>query len=216
MFITNCNLRKRLGIGRLLQVDGGTGSGGEGNSEGDEGDQEDGEGKGEEPKTFTQEELDKIVKERVARAKKDQPSKEELEAFKQWQESQKTEEEKRNEALTKAEKERDAAEERALAAETKVTCLSKGVNPESVDDVVTLAKVMVTEEVTIEQAIDKLLEKYPTFKKSKNVISGRETRNIGRASKGMTKEQFQKLNYKERVELYNTNKELYDSLVNEE
>lgn len=164
MFITSCNLRKRLGMGRLLQADGGAGTGGEGNPGGNEGDPEGGEGKGEEPKTFTQEELDKIVKERVARAKKDQPSKEELEAFKQWQESQKTEEEKKSEALTNAEKARDAAEERALLAETKVTCLSKGVIATSVDDVVILAKAMVTDEVTIEQAIDKVLEKYPSFK----------------------------------------------------
>ena len=164
MFITSCNLRKRIGMRRLLQVDGGAGTGGEGNSAGNEGDPEAGEGKGEEAKTFTQEELDKIVKERVARVKKDQPPKEELEAFKQWQESQKTEEEKKNEALTNAEKARVAAEERALLAETKVTCLSKGVASTSVDDVVILAKAMLNDDLTMEQAIDKVLEKYPSFK----------------------------------------------------
>lgn len=164
MFITSCNLRKRIGMRRLLQVDGGTGTGGEGNSAGNEGDPEAGEGKGEEAKTFTQEELDKIVKERVARVKKDQPPKEELEAFKQWQESQKTEDEKKNEALTNAEKARVAAEERALLAETKVTCLSKGVASTSVDDVVILAKSMLNDDLTMEQAIDKVLEKYPSFK----------------------------------------------------
>ena len=164
MFITSCNLRKRLGIGRLLKPDGGDGTGGEGNPVGNEGDSEDGEGKGEETKIFTQDELDKIVKERVARAKKDQPSKEELEAFKQWKESQKTEEEKKKKALTNAEKARIAAEEKALALEAKVTCLSKGVNANSVDDVVILAKAIVNDDLTIEQAIDKVLEKYPSFK----------------------------------------------------
>ena len=167
MFITNFNLRKRLGVGRLLQADGGDGTGGEGNPAGNEGAPEEGEGKGEEAKTFTQEELDKIVKERVARAKKDQPSKEELEAFKQWQESQKTEEEQKNEALTNAETARVAAEERALLAETKVTCLSKGVVATSIDDVVILAKAMVNDDLTMEQAIDKVLEKYPSFKGEK-------------------------------------------------
>lgn len=168
MFITNCNLKKRLGIGRLLQADGGDGAGGaggsEGNPEGDDGSGEGEEDKGGEPKTFTQEELDAIVKDRVARAKKGQPSKEELKAFNDWKESQKTDEEKRTEALTNAEKAKEEAEERALSAETKVTCLSKGVVPTFVDDVVILAKAMVTEEVTIEQAIDKVLEKYPSFK----------------------------------------------------
>lgn len=164
MFITSCNLRKRLGVGRLLKADGGDGTGGEGNLVGNEGDSEGGEGKGEETKTFTQDELDKIVKERVARAKKEQPSKEELEAFKQWQESQKTEEEKKNEALTNAEKARVAAEEKALALEAKVTCLTKGVTANSVDDVVILAKAMVNDDLTMEQAINKVLEKYPSFK----------------------------------------------------
>ena len=37
MFITNFNLRKRLGVGRLLQADGGDGTGGEGNPAGNEG-----------------------------------------------------------------------------------------------------------------------------------------------------------------------------------
>ena len=41
-------------------------------------------------KTFTQKELDDIVKQRLDRAKKDMPSKEELKAFKAWQDSQKT------------------------------------------------------------------------------------------------------------------------------
>lgn len=117
-----------------------------------------------EEKTFTQAEVDNLLKERVARLKKEQPSKEELKAYNDWKESQKTEEEKKDEALTNAEKDKLAAEERALLAETKVTCLSKGVIATSVDDVVTLAKAMVTEEVTIEQAIDKVLEKYPNFK----------------------------------------------------
>lgn len=41
-------------------------------------------------KTFTQKELDDIVKQRLDRAKKDMPSKDELKAFKEWQDSQKT------------------------------------------------------------------------------------------------------------------------------
>lgn len=168
MFIRNCNLRKSLGMGRLLQVDGGDGTGatgGEGNPEGGEGAGEGGEGAtGTEGKTFTQADVDKLIQERVAREKKGQLSKEELQAYNAWKESQKSEEEKKAEALTNAEKARLAAEEKAAALEAKVTCLSKGVVATSVDDVVVLAKAMVTEEVTIEQAIDKVLEKYPSFK----------------------------------------------------
>ena len=117
-----------------------------------------------EEKTFTQAEVDKMIKERLAREKKNQLPKEELEAYKAWKESQKTEEEKKNEALSNAEKARIAAEEKVAALEAKVTALSKGVKSDSVDDVVILAKALVTDEVTIEQAIDKVLEKYPSFK----------------------------------------------------
>ena len=109
------------------------------------------------PKTFTQEELDSIVNEKVATLKKDQPSKEELEAFNAWKESQKTEKEKTDEALTNAEKARLVAEERANGLEAKVACLSKGVIADAVDDVVILAKAMVT-----------VLEKYPNFKNEHN------------------------------------------------
>ena len=40
-------------------------------------------------KTFTQEELNKIVQERLDKEKKKMPSKEDLKAFKEWKESQK-------------------------------------------------------------------------------------------------------------------------------
>lgn len=167
MSISNFNLRKRLGM-KLAQDDG-AGNGGAG-SETNSTDNSDGEGEGtektnsKEEKTFTQADVDKLIKERLSREKKGQPSKEELEAFNNWKESQKTEEEKKNEALTNAEKAKQDAEERANTLEAKVTCLSKGVLADSVDDVVILAKAMVSEEVTMDQAVDKILEKYPSFK----------------------------------------------------
>lgn len=167
MSISNFNLRKRLGM--KLAKDDGAGNGGAG-SETNSTDNSDGEGEGteetnqKEEKTFTQADVDKLIKERLAREKKGQPSKEELEAFNNWKESQKTEEEKKNEALTNAEKAKQDAEERANTLEAKVTCLSKGVLADSVDDVVILAKAMVSEEVTMDQAVDKVLEKYPSFK----------------------------------------------------
>lgn len=159
-----------FGLGQFsrpfLNADNGAGNGGEGNPPANEGAPkgEDGNPTGEEPKTFTQDELDAIVKDKIAKAKKGQPSKEELEEFKQWKESQKTEEEKRTEALNNAEQARLAAEEKATALEAKVTCLTKGVTANSVDDVVILAKAMVNDELTMDQAIDKVLEKYPSFK----------------------------------------------------
>lgn len=155
---------KNLRMSRLMEADNGAGSGANtGDVETTE-TKTDTEETTQEEKTFTQADVDKLIKERIARERKNQLPKEELKAYQEWKESQKTEEEKKNEALTNAEKARVAAEERALLAETKVTCLSKGVVATSVDDVVILAKAMVTDELTIEQAIDKVLEKYPSFK----------------------------------------------------
>ncbi|UBK99499.1 hypothetical protein KLF26_09760 [Clostridium perfringens] len=166
MSISNFNLRKRLSM-KLAQDDG-AGNGGAG-SETNPTDGADGEGEGTETnpteeKTFTQEEVNRMIKDRVAREKKGQLSKEELKAYQDWKESQKTEAQKQSEALTNAEKAKQDAEERANTLEAKVTCLSKGVLADSVDDVVILAKAMVSEEVTMDQAVDKVLEKYPSFK----------------------------------------------------
>ncbi len=166
MSISNFNLRKRLGM-KLAQDDG-AGNGGAG-SETNPTDGAGGEGEGTETnpteeKTFTQEEVNRMIKDRVAREKKGQLSKEELKAYQDWKESQKTEAQKQSEALTNAEKAKQDAEERANTLEAKVTCLSKGVLADSVDDVVILAKAMVSDDVTMDQAVDKVLEKYPSFK----------------------------------------------------
>ena len=161
MFVTNFNLRKRLGMSRLMEADAGDGTGAEGTeSNEDAGD----EGKGEEEKTFTQADVDKLIKDRLAREKKGQPSKEELKAFKEWKESQKTNEEKNAEKITAAETKVKEAEAKATALEAKVSALSKGVKADSVDDVVTLAKSMIDDDTPIDKAIDKVLKKYPSFK----------------------------------------------------
>ena len=155
---------KNLRMSRLMEADNGADSGA------NTGDAETTETKSDtkentqEEKTFTQADVDKLIQDRIARERKNQLSKDELKAYNDWKESQKTEEEKKNEALTNAEKARLAAEEKANNLEAKVTCLSKGVIATSVDDVVILAKAMVTDEDSIEQAIDKVLEKYPSFK----------------------------------------------------
>lgn len=50
-------------------------------------------------KTFTQDEVNNIVKERLAKAQKGLPSKEELTKYNEWKESQKTQEDKYNDLL---------------------------------------------------------------------------------------------------------------------
>lgn len=76
MFIKNSNLRNKLGMGRLLEADkGGSGGTDTGTEEIEETETEEEEEPG---KTFTQEEFNAKIKERVAREKKNQLSKEYL------------------------------------------------------------------------------------------------------------------------------------------
>lgn len=89
MFVRNLNLRKRLGMSRLMEADAGAGAGsaGDGSGEGGEGNtntDKDGEGEGGkgEDKTFTQADVDKMIKDRLAREKKGQLSRRNLRLIK--------------------------------------------------------------------------------------------------------------------------------------
>lgn len=138
-------------------------------------------------KTFTQKEVDDIVKQRLERAKKDMPTKEELANFKEWQISQKNVEEKHSEELIKANKEKSDALDRALNAEAKLTAISKGVKSDYVDDVIALAKIKVSDTVTLDQAIDSIIVKYPAFK-GVSSTTGVSTANNTRSVSGVEAE----------------------------
>ncbi len=114
-------------------------------------------------KTFTQKELDDIVRQRLDRAKKDMPSKEELKAYREWKDSQKTAEQKAADDLAAANSAKETAEREKQALEIKVACLSKGVLPEAAEDVIALAARLTDDDTPIEKAVDKVLEKYPSF-----------------------------------------------------
>jgi len=85
-----------------------------------------GEGQG---KTFTQAELDRIVSERLARERKNQPDADELKAYREWKKSQQTEAEK----AAEREKALQAAEARALTLEREKAIILAGVKGEDVD-----------------------------------------------------------------------------------
>ena len=80
-------------------------------------------------KTFTQEEVNNIVKERLAKAQKGIPSKEELTKYNEWKESQKTQEDKYNE-LVKKDGEKDTT---ISTLEKEIQIRKSGVNDD--DDV---------------------------------------------------------------------------------
>lgn len=76
-----------------------------------------------EEKTFTQDEVNTIVQERLDKFKKKMPSKEELEAFNSWKESQKTESEKaleKDQRIEELERELLKAKNENLISNSKV------------------------------------------------------------------------------------------------
>ena len=119
-------------------------------------------------KTFTQAELDEIVRQRLERQKKGQPSKEEMDAFHKWQDSQKTAEQLSAEKISAAQTAASEAEKRAAAAEAKCCAFSKGVSKEAVDDVIALAMNKVDDNTPIDKAIDAVIAKYPSFCSAKS------------------------------------------------
>lgn len=109
-------------------------------------------------KTFTQEELNKIVQERLDKEKKKMPSKEDLKAFKDWKESQKTEAEKQ--AEKEAEYQKTLNELNALKQTNAV--LEAGVNKDDADYVLFKVSKM---EGEFEENLAKFLKDNPKYLK---------------------------------------------------
>lgn len=146
--------------------DGGAGgTGGDGNQEesagGDDPDGEDPDEDGESEKKYTQAEVDATVEKRLAREKR------------KWQRSQR-EQEKQEEDKKEKTEDGEGADKEELKKERnrnqkltmRLACYEAGVPKDSVKDVTALAKSYMEddEELDFEDAIEKVLEKYPQFK----------------------------------------------------
>lgn len=96
-----------------------------------------------------------------------------IQKMKQWQESQKTEQEKLQDDLKKYRKESEEISIQNQRLNATISALKNGVDGDSVDDVITLASVMTSEDVSIDDAILKVLEKYPHFSTARQEESKR-------------------------------------------
>ena len=132
---------------------------------------------GQEQKTFTQEELNTIVETRLAKAKKDMPSKEELKRYNEWKEAQKTEQEKMAEKETEYQK--ALAEKEQIINENKI--LKSGVNAEDTDYVLFKVTKM---EGDFEENLSKFLKDNPRFlnKTVPSKATGVETRTTSQSN----------------------------------
>lgn len=150
---------------QLFAGEGDDGGNGDDAGEGDDQDDDESDKDGEEDqdeKKFSQKDVDNAVNKRLARERR------------KWQREQ----QKKNNPDTKANtgdgeesedvKARKKAEERASRAEAKNACYEAGVTKDSVDDVVALARAYMAadEDLDLEDAIEKVVKKYPQFKKN--------------------------------------------------
>lgn len=144
--------------------DNGENPGDEGDDQDDDDSDEDGEEDDPDEKKYSQKEMDDAVKKRLAREKR------------KWQREQQKKKDKPNgkgksggdgDEETEDSKARKVAESRASKAEARVACYEAGVAKDSVDDAIALARAYMEsdEELDLEEAIEKVVKKYPHFKK---------------------------------------------------
>mgnify|MGYP005749488319 CR=1 FL=1 len=145
--------------------DGADGSEGEDGSDGEDDDpDDDSEGDDAEEKKFTQKDVDDAVKKRLAREKRKWQREQQKKASGDGTDGRKKAgddgEEKDNEKLKEA-------ESRAIKAETRAACFEAGVDKDAIDDVTALAHAYMEadEDLDLEDAIEKVVKKYPHFKK---------------------------------------------------
>lgn len=172
------NMKKRYQT-LNLQFFAGEGGEGDGDDAGDGDDQdgddsdEDGEDDTDEKK-YSQKDMENAVKKRLAREKR------------KWQREQqkKTKDKDDDDDQDESEdsKARKEAEDRASKAEVKVACYEAGVTKDAVDDVVALARsyMAADEDLDLEDAIEKVVKKYPQFKKDSADHDGDEDENKGK------------------------------------
>lgn len=148
-------------------------------------------------KTFTQEELNKIVQERLEKEKKKIPSKEELKAFKDWKESQKTEDEKQAEKETEYQK----TLTRNAELENENKAFKAGVNKDDVDYVVFKVSKM---DGDFEENLASFLEDNPKYLAS-NKEETTKTIDLGGEHKETNTPDLSKMSYEE-YKAYRKNK----------
>ena len=118
---------------------------------------------GKEQKTFTQEELNAIIETRLAKAKKDMPSKEELQAYNEWKETQKTEQEKINDKINQLQTNNVTLTNENSQLKAQLEVLNSNVKKEFVKFVTSEVLAMVSDEVDLVTALKSYKKDNPQY-----------------------------------------------------
>lgn len=137
------------------------GADGEDSGEGDDQDDDESDEDGEEEKKFSQKDVDDAIKKRIARERR------------KWQREQQKKtgsEEEPGDDGKEDDKEKQEAISKASRLEVKVACFEADVAKDAVDDVAALARsyMAADEDLDLEDAIEKVVKKYPQFKKAQD------------------------------------------------
>ena len=128
-------------------------------------------------------------------------------------------------AENKAAKQKYEADIKKMQIDNAVQTALKDAGAKSVTAAMALLKDLDKAELADDGTVKGLADQIQALQKSESYLfdtknpeppkaSGATPANSGSVPGTITKEQFSKMGYKEREELYNTNKELYDSLTN--
>lgn len=155
------NIKKKyqtLDLQLFAEGDGDNGADGEDSGDGDDRDDDESDEDGEEEKKFSQKDVDDAIKKRIARERR------------KWQREQQKKtgsEEEPGDDSKKEDKEKQEAISKASQLEVKVACYEADVAKDAVDDVAALARsyMAADEDLDLEDAIEKVVKKYPQFKK---------------------------------------------------
>lgn len=118
---------------------------------------------GEEVKTFTQEEVNSIVEERLAKAKKNMPSKEELQQYNEWKETQKTEQEKINDKINQLQTNNGTLTNENSQLKAQLEVLNNNAKKEFVRFVTSEVLAMVNETTDLKTAIKAYKKDNPQY-----------------------------------------------------
>lgn len=148
-----------LNLQFFAEEDGAGDDAGDGDDQDEESDDDESDESGENEPKYTQADIDKAVARTIAkeRARAERAAK---------RKEQKKEEEDSGSDESEDVKARKKAEQRAIKAETRAACFEAGVKKDAIDDVTALAHsyMAVDEDLDLEEAIEKVVKKYPQFK----------------------------------------------------
>lgn len=118
-------------------------------------------------------EAQKIADAMLAKKMKGMPSKEEIAAFKKWQDEQKTESKKLADAQRKANEVSAEAAAKEAKANAMIAAISAGIKTQHIEDAVILAMARVDDNTSIEDAIKAVAKSNPAW------IAGAELPGMG-------------------------------------